>query len=117
MLVSDIARTFDVLGWFSPAVIKVTILLQRLREEEINWDNPAPSSIPDAWHKWKSKLPCILSKAIPRCYHLKDVQIISKRLHRFSNASEVTYAAVDYLRMVRKCPYHFGNLQDESQPN
>ena len=29
-LVSDIAKTYDVLGWFAPIVIKVTILLQRL---------------------------------------------------------------------------------------
>ena len=27
-LVSDIAKTFDVLGWFSPAIVKAKILLQ-----------------------------------------------------------------------------------------
>ena len=32
MLVSDIAKTFDVLGWFSPTIIKMKILLQRLWE-------------------------------------------------------------------------------------
>ena len=100
MLVSDIARIFDVLGWFSPAVIKVKILLQRLWEEGINWDDLAPSSIRDAWQKWKSELPCLLSKAIPRYYCPKDVRIVSERLHGFSDASEVAYAAVVYLRMV-----------------
>ena len=30
LLVSDIAKTFDVLGWFSPSTIKAKILLQRL---------------------------------------------------------------------------------------
>lgn len=30
ILVSDIAKTFDVLGWFSPTIVKVKILLQRL---------------------------------------------------------------------------------------
>ena len=28
LLVSDISKTFDVLGWFSPAIVKVKILLQ-----------------------------------------------------------------------------------------
>ena len=37
-LVSDIVKTFDVLGWFSPAIIVVKILLQRLWEERIPWD-------------------------------------------------------------------------------
>ena len=31
-LVSDIAKLFDVLGWFSPAVVKMKILLQQLWE-------------------------------------------------------------------------------------
>ena len=30
VLVSDIAKTFDVLRWFSPAISKVMILLQQL---------------------------------------------------------------------------------------
>ena len=42
VLVSDIARIFDILGWFSSAVIKVKVLLQRLWEEGIDWDDPAP---------------------------------------------------------------------------
>ena len=29
-LVSDIAKTYDILGWFSPSTIKVKILLQQL---------------------------------------------------------------------------------------
>ena len=29
-LVSDIAKVFDVLGWFAPSTIKVKILLQRV---------------------------------------------------------------------------------------
>ena len=34
-LVSDIAKTFDVLGWYSPTIIKVKILLQLLWSEKI----------------------------------------------------------------------------------
>jgi len=48
-LVSDIAKTFDVLGWFSPAIFTVKILLQRLWEEKIAWDNPVPPSIHQTW--------------------------------------------------------------------
>ena len=33
ILVSDIAKVFDVLGWFSPATICMKILLQRLWEQ------------------------------------------------------------------------------------
>ena len=45
VLVSDIANTFDVLGWFSPAIIKVKILLQQLWELKVDWDERIPPSI------------------------------------------------------------------------
>ena len=48
-LISDIARLFDVLGWCAPAMIKPKILLQRLWEERLDWDAPAPQAIQDVW--------------------------------------------------------------------
>ena len=36
VLVSDVAKTFDVLGWFSPTIIKMKILMQRLWELKID---------------------------------------------------------------------------------
>jgi hypothetical protein len=43
-LVSDNARTFDVLGWFSPAIVVAKILLQTLWLEGITWDKSFPSN-------------------------------------------------------------------------
>jgi len=37
-----LARSFDVLGWFSPSTVKAKILLQRVRESRIDWDDPPP---------------------------------------------------------------------------
>ena len=48
MLISDFARTFDVMGWFSPAIIKVKILLQQLLELKVDWDDPLPPTIHNA---------------------------------------------------------------------
>ena len=44
-LISDIAKTFDALGWFSPTIIKAKILLQRLWESRIGWDTLLPPAI------------------------------------------------------------------------
>ena len=35
-LVSDIARTYDVLGWFAPVIIKAKILLQAVWESKVD---------------------------------------------------------------------------------
>ena len=47
-LASDIARTFDALGWFAPSTVNANILLQQLWEK-IYWDHPVCQPICDAW--------------------------------------------------------------------
>lgn len=100
VMVSEIAKVFDVLGWFSPTVVKVKILLQRVWEEGTGWDDLTPEAIHNVWERWKSELPCLSTKFIPRCYYPEGKQIVSRGLHGFCDASEDAYAAVVYLRMV-----------------
>ena len=100
LLVSDIAKTFDVLGWFSPAIIKIKILLQRVWECKIDWDDPLPSEILDIWQQWREELSLLSEKHIPRCYFPKKSQVIAVELHGFSDASEEAYAGVIYLRTI-----------------
>ena len=45
VLVSNIARLFDVMGWCSPAIILMKVLLQRLWENHWSWDEPVPAYI------------------------------------------------------------------------
>ena len=97
-LVSDVAKTFDVLGWFSPTIIKIKILLQRLWEEKIDWDDPIPRTIQEEWFQWRRELKLLSTKHIPRCYFPKDSHVVSKKVHGFSDASEDAYATVIYYR-------------------
>ena len=99
-LVSDVAKTFDALGWFGPTVIVVKILLQRLWEAGVGWDDPVPEDICDSWKKWRLELPVLSDKLIPRCYFPKDAHVVSLQLHGFCDASEHAYAAVVYARLV-----------------
>ena len=100
LLVSDVAKTFDVLGWFAPSIIKAKILLQRLWEQKVDWDDPVPQPIHHDWLQWRRELKLLADKNIPRCYFPKDAKIVSVQLHGFSDASEQAYAGVVYLRMV-----------------
>ena len=101
-LVSDIAKTFDVLGWFVPTTIKAKILLQRVWETGIGWDDLLPESIHQDWMTWRSELPLLTKKHIPRCYYPKNVEVVSTELHGFSDASEDAYAAAVYIRVQDK---------------
>ena len=99
-LSSDIAKTYDVLGWFAPVIIKAKILLQRLWEAGLGWDDTVPPELEQEWLEWRQQLSLLVDKCIPRCYYPKDVKIAYKQLHGYSDASEAAYAGVVYLRLV-----------------
>ena len=50
-LVSDITKTFDALGWFTPIIVKIKILLHCLWEAKIGWDETVPLDIRESWGK------------------------------------------------------------------
>ena len=100
ILASDIAKVFDVLGWFAPTTVYMKILLQRVWELGINWDDAVPDTIRDVWSKWRSELPSLSAKGIPRCYAPKGSNIVSTQLHGFCDASEDVYGGVVYLRLT-----------------
>lgn len=99
-LVSDVAKTFDVLGWFSPSIIVVKILLQRLWELHIDWDDELPTSIVESWLRWRKELKLLETRSIPRYYFRKDSQPELTELHGFCDASELAYGAVLYFRSL-----------------
>ena len=99
ILASDIAKVFDVLGWFSPATINMKILLQRVWELRIDWDDPVPREIKDIWIQWRSELQALSNKDIPR-YFPKEFKVNTIQIHGFSDTSEDAYGGVVYLRMV-----------------
>ena len=85
---SDIAKTYDVLSWFTPVIIKAKILLQKVWESGVDWDKDVPESVAEEWSLWSSQLKSLLC------------EIVSIQLHGFSDASESAYAAVVYLRLT-----------------
>ena len=76
------------------------ILLQRVWELGINWDDAVPDAILDVWSKWRSELPSLSVKGIPCCYTPKGSNIVSTQLHGFCDASEDAYGGVVYLRLT-----------------
>ena len=97
-IASDIAKTYDVLGWFSPSIIKSKIFLQKLWERRIDWDDAVPPDLLELWRRWKTELPLLSKVEIPRCYFPTSIDDCSVQLHGFSDASEDAYSAVVYVR-------------------
>lgn len=75
------------------------IVFQQLWEAKIQWDDPVPQSVCDVWKQWRSELHLLSDHLIPRCHFPEQMDVISVQLHGFSDASEVAYGGVVYLRL------------------
>ena len=98
ILVSNVAKLFDVLGWFWPTVIKMKVLLQQLLEAKIDWDDSVPDIVKGAWIKWNTELQLLSSCHIPHYLFPKNFTAHNIQLHGFSDASEEEYGGVVYIR-------------------
>ena len=97
-MISDIARTFDVLGWISPSVVLMKVVYQQLWVEKIAWDEEVPVKYQTLHAQWKAQLHLLDDKRLPRCYYRVGAQRTSTQLHGFYDASERAYAAVVNVR-------------------
>ena len=95
-LVSAVFKSYDVLGWISPTLLQMKLLIQNLWNSNKGWDEAAPEKTIKAYLAWEKELPILAEKTIPRSYY--DSNPISLTLHGFADASKAAYGAVVYCR-------------------
>jgi len=99
-LVSDIARTYDVLGWFAPSIVVMKILIQKLWEAKLDWDEEVSQNIRAKHLAWREQLPLLPAKPIQRYYYANS-NSVNIELHGFSDALESANAAVVYIHATQ----------------
>ena len=99
-LVSDVSKTYDILGWIAPAVLSMKLLFQKLWKTGQDWDDPVPPDILNLHKSWRSQLPELAATHLPRCYSSPVHSIHHRELHGFSDASKAAFGAVLYCRTV-----------------
>jgi hypothetical protein len=98
-VLSMIARLFDPLGLVSPVTITAKITLQEIWKLKINWDESLPLGLHTRWVEFLRTFIELNEIKIPRkvigskSYHRIE-------LHGFSDASEKSYGACVYIRLV-----------------
>ena len=96
-IVSDTARSYDVLGWLAPFIVKMKVLFQKLWLQKVERDQPLKEELLAEHQQWRQQLFILKNMTIPRCYFSSGI-ITSLSLHGFSDASETAYASVIYIR-------------------
>jgi hypothetical protein len=93
ILLSQVSKLFDPLGWLSCITVSMKILLQETWSLEIDWDQELPSEMGDQFREWAFQLNSIKDLAIPRSIVGQSHTI---EIFLFCDASEKAYAACIY---------------------
>ena len=64
-IVSDTARSFDVLGWLAPFLLKMKILFQGLWQKKVDWDQPLEKGLTLENQQWRQQLSVLETMTIP----------------------------------------------------
>ena len=67
---------------------------------QICWDDKLPPLQADYWEKWLKSLFSINQVHVPRCYNNLNKDVVAYEVHIFSDASELAYGTVTYLKLV-----------------
>lgn len=96
-ILSLIARLYDPVGWVSPCTLHAKVLMQRIWEQGINWDEEVCDDIKQDFEKFFNDLPNLSNLKIPRWVKISS-NTLPVTLFGFSDASLQAYGAVLYMR-------------------
>ena len=99
-IISDVSKSYDILGWIAPTTLLMKLLFQQFWRKGQGWDDPVTQEDRQLHLYWRSDLPLLCEKKLPRRYSSQSHHIIHQELHGFSDASLKAYGAVVYLRTV-----------------
>ncbi|XP_046811150.1 uncharacterized protein LOC111689777 [Lucilia cuprina] len=92
-LLSEISKIFDPLGWISPVIIAVKIIMQKLWLISVGWDDQLPIEIKTMAEQLFSEFHLLNNINIPRIIFSSETNVT---YHGFCDASSAAYAAVVY---------------------
>ena len=99
-VLSTICTIFDPLNLAAPVMLVAKKLMQDLWRKKYSWAQQLEGEILCRWQSWKESLHFLREITIPKCYYINPQDEGSTlELHNFSDASEVGYGSVAYLRI------------------
>ena len=102
-ILSLVSSVYDPLGFASPFVLPAKVILQDLCCRGLKWDEVVPDENLKNWQQWLRDLPRLEEFSVNRYFKLSGFGDASScELHHFSDASQVGYGAVTYLRLVNE---------------
>ena len=102
-LLAALSSVYDPLGLRAPFLLKGRLIIQRLCENNLNWNEPIDDDTIQEWLKWRNNLMNLNGKSIAR--YLKPENfgtVVNCTLHHFSDACESGYGQSSYIRLLNQ---------------
>ncbi|KAL7295068.1 hypothetical protein TKK_0011536 [Trichogramma kaykai] len=93
-ILSEIARTFDPMGWLSPVLVVAKVILQDICLDGADWDAPIDRNLEQRWSLFAAALPDVAANRVTRWLGVAEDD--EWQLHGFADASKRAYAAALY---------------------
>ena len=115
-MLSQLSMLYDPLGLIGPVIHRGKILFQDANRMKLNWDSSMPLSLIRDWEIWLKSLKNLSQMIYPRCICPPDFVDAAVEFHHFSDASQVGYGAVTYIRSINaKGVIHVALLTSKSR--
>lgn len=95
-IMSNAFKIFDPLGILSPIVVQPKMMIQKLWQQRLGWDEPVPIDIINDWIKFSDSVKALSELKIPRLVLGDSPKYIE--LHSFSDASKSALGACIYMK-------------------
>ncbi|XP_072395146.1 uncharacterized protein [Diabrotica undecimpunctata] len=97
-ILSIISQIFDPLGLLLPYTVTAKLIVQRLWQLCITWDESIPLNLTYQWQQFKDQIHLLQKLQIPRHALCISAEVIE--LHGFADSSESAYGAVIYVKSI-----------------
>ena len=100
-LLSALCSVFDLLGFVVPCLIEPKLIIQKLWQKSIEWDQTLPADLEDRANKWINSVKYLSKIEVPRYYGI-NMPVKKPALHIFVDSSSKDYYCAVYFRVVEK---------------
>ncbi|CAG9133315.1 unnamed protein product [Plutella xylostella] len=97
-IMSTIARLWDRMGFVAPTVLVAKLLIKKLWQLKVDWDEVPPNQVVRLWRQFCRELPALNEIKIPRCLSVAtgcEVTLVG-----FADASEQAQGGVVYVHVA-----------------
>ncbi|XP_062414254.1 uncharacterized protein LOC119220564 [Pungitius pungitius] len=110
-ILSVVSSLYDPLGFLAPFSMPAKLLLQELCRRNFGWDDAIPHFFSKQWSNWLEDLQRVSTFQADRCIKPRDFgEPVTAQLHHFSDASQVGYGSVSYVRLEKDHKVHVAFL-------